>query len=162
MADSFLQNKNMRGEPSRRYPERPILGVGAILFDAGRVLLVERGRPPLEGTWSLPGVVVETGERLQDGLQREIREETGLEVRVLEVVEVFERILRDEAGRPEYHYVLIDYLCERTGGDLRAGDDVRRAEWVERDRLAEYNITEGTLAVIEKAFAVRDRLVLSI
>ena len=149
-------------EDSRRYPERPILGVGAILFDAGRVLLVERGRPPMEGSWSLPGGVVEAGESLADGLRREIREETGLEVRVLEVVEVFERILRDSEGRPEYHYVLVDYLCERAGGELRAGDDVRRAEWVERQRLADYQITEGTLTIIEKAFAVRDRLLLSI
>lgn len=139
-----------------------MVGVGAILFDAGRVLLVERGRPPQEGCWSLPGGAVETGELLADGLRREIREETGLEIRVLEIVEVFERILRDGEGRTEYHYILIDYLCEKTGGDLRAGDDVRRAEWVERGRLGEYNITAGTLAVIEKAFHVRDRLVLSI
>ncbi len=139
-----------------------MVGVGAVLFDAGRVLLVERGRPPQQGKWSLPGGALEVGERLVDALRRELREETGLEVRVLEVVEVFERILRDEQGRPEYHYVLIDYLCEKTGGELRAGDDVRRAEWVERERLGEYDITEGTPAVIEKAFAVRDRLVLSI
>jgi 8-oxo-dGTP diphosphatase len=152
----------MLGEPSRRYPERPVVGVGAVLFDAGRVLLVERGRPPQQGKWSLPGGALEIGERLVDALRRELREETSLEVRVLEVVEVFERILRDEQGRPEYHYVLIDYLCEKTGGELRAGDDVRRAEWVERERLGEYDITEGTPAVIEKAFAVRDRLVLSI
>ncbi len=152
----------MASEASRRYPERPILGVGAILFDAGRVLLVERGRPPMEGSWSLPGGVVEAGESLADSLRREIREETGLEVRVLEVVEVFERILRDGEGRPEYHYVLVDYLCENAGGKLQAGDDARRAEWVERQQLKDYAITEGTLAVIEKAFAVRDRLVLSI
>lgn len=139
-----------------------MVGVAAVLFDAGRVLLVERGRPPQEGSWSLPGGGLEVGELLTDGLRREILEETGLEIRILEVVEVFERILRDAEGRLEYHYVLIDYLCERTGGELRAGDDVRRAEWVERGRLGDYNITPGTVAVIEKAFAVRDRLLLSI
>jgi 8-oxo-dGTP diphosphatase len=143
----------------RRYPERPVLGVGGILFDGGRVLLVERGRPPLQGAWSLPGGVLEAGERLAEGLQREMREETGLEIRVLELVEVFECILPGpDHRRPEYHYVLIDYLCEKVAGELRPGDDVRRVQWVERRRLHEYNMTAGTLAVIEKAFAVRDRL----
>ena len=150
------------GEDSRRYPERPVVGVAGVVFEAGRVLLVERGSPPQQGSWSLPGGVLELGESLADGLRRELREETGLEVRVLEVVEVFERILQDGAGRVEYHYVLVDYLCEKAGGELRAGDDVRRAEWVERERLGEYEITPGTLEVIEKAFAVRDRLVISI
>ncbi|MBI3693361.1 MAG: NUDIX domain-containing protein, partial [Acidobacteria bacterium] len=82
-------------DSSRRYPERPIVGVGAVLFDAGRVLLVERAKPPLQGAWSLPGGVVEAGELLADALGREILEETGLEIRILDVVEVFERILRD-------------------------------------------------------------------
>lgn len=139
-----------------------MVGVGAVIFDAGRVLLVERGREPLKGAWSLPGGLVKTGELLADALRREMREETGLEVRVLEVVDVFERIVRDAEGRPEYHYVLVDYLCEKAGGELQAGDDVSRAEWVERGRLDQYRITSGTLAVIEKAWAVRDRLVLSI
>jgi ADP-ribose pyrophosphatase YjhB (NUDIX family) len=149
-------------EASRRYPERPVVGVAAVLFDAGRVLLVERGHEPLKGAWSLPGGVLKTGERLADGLRREMLEETGLEVRILEVVEVFESIRPDAAGRTEYHYVLIDYLCEKTGGELRAGDDVSRAAWVARERLAEYAVTPGTQAVIEKAYAVRDRLVLSL
>jgi 8-oxo-dGTP diphosphatase len=149
-------------EASRRYPERPVVGVAAVLFDAGRVLLVERGKEPLKGAWSLPGGALRTGERLADGLRREMLEETGLEVRILEVVEVFESIRSDAEGKTEYHYVLIDYLCEKTGGELRAGDDVSRAEWVERERLAQYRITPGTLAVIEKAYQVRDRLVLSL
>lgn len=139
-----------------------MLGVGAILCEGGRVLLVERAGEPLRGLWSLPGGVLEAGELLADGLRREIREETGLEVRVLELVEVFERILRDPEGRTEYHYVVVDYLCEQIGGQLRAGADASRAEWIERERLGEYRITSGTQAVIEKAFAVRDRLLLSI
>ena len=152
----------MPEEAARRYPERPVVGVGAVVLDSGRVLLVERGREPMKGAWSLPGGALRTGEQLADGLRRELREETGLEVRILEVVEVFERILKDAQGRIEYHYVLIDYLCEKMGGHLRPGDDVSRAEWVERDRLGEYRITEGTLAVIAKGFAVRDRPGLSI
>ncbi len=146
----------------RRYPDRPVVGVGAILLESGRVLLVERGKEPQKGLWSLPGGALEVGETLTDALRREIREETGLEIRVLEVVEVFERILRDGEGRVEYHYVLIDYLCERTGGVLRAADDALRAAWVERDQLAYYPLTAGAPSVIEKAFAMRDRLLLSV
>lgn len=149
-------------DSSRRYPERPIVGVGAVLFDAGRVLLVERAKPPLQGAWSLPGGVVEAGELLADALRREILEETGLEIRILDVVEVFERILRDQDGRPEYHYVLIDYLCEKTSGELRPGDDVSRACWVDRDHLSGYPLTDGLLPVIEKAYDLRERFILSV
>lgn len=149
-------------EDSRRYPQRPLVGVGAVVFDAGRVLLVERSKEPHKGAWSLPGGALRTGEPLAAGLARELLEETGLEVRILDLLEVFERIIPDAQGRIEYHYVLIDYLCERITGDLRPGDDVSRVEWVERDRLAEYSITPGTLAVIEKAFVLRRRLLLSV
>jgi ADP-ribose pyrophosphatase YjhB (NUDIX family) len=142
---------------SRCYPERPILGIGAIVIESGRVLLVERGREPLKGYWSLPGGVLEVGETLADGLRREMREETGLEIETLSVVEIFERIMRDASGAAEYHYVLIDYLCRVTGGTLSAGDDVSEARWVERERLEEYRITEGTVPVIEKAFNVGQR-----
>src|SRR6266550_2210286 len=136
----------------RRYPQRPILGVGAIIIESGRVLLVERGREPLKGYWSLPGGVLEIGEKLADGIRREVMEETGLEIELLSVVEFFERIMKDADGVAEYHYVLIDYLCRVTGGVLQAGDDVSQARWVDRAALPEYRITEGTLPVIEKAF----------
>lgn len=139
---------------SRRYPERPILGVGAIIAEGGRVLLVERGNEPLKGIWSLPGGAVEVGEYLKDAVCREVREETGLEVEPVSVVEVFERIMPDPDGRTEYHYVLIDYLCRMTGGELRAESDVSDARWVQRAELASYRITEGTLGVIEKALAL--------
>src|ERR1700730_1909284 len=108
----------------RRYPKRPILGAGAIISDADRVLLVERGREPLKGYWSIPGGVLEVGEKLADGVRRETLEETGLEVQPLSVVEIFERIMLDTAGAAEYHYVLVDYLCRVTGGSLAAADDV--------------------------------------
>jgi len=129
--------------------------VGAIIFHRDRVLLVERGRSPLKGYWSLPGGALETGERLKEGVRREVREETGLLVKPLRVIEIFERIIRDARGRVEYHYVLADYLCRVTGGTLNAGDDVSRAEWVTRRSLAKYRITKGTLPVIEKAFRAR-------
>ena len=139
----------------RRYPSRPMVGVGAIILERDRVLMAQRGKQPLKGWWSLPGGLLELGEALADGLRREVREETGLEVRPLGVLEVFERIMRDAAGAPEYHYVLIDYICRTAGGTLRAGDDVCAVEWVRRRDLARLAITEGTPAVIEKAF--RDR-----
>ncbi|MDQ2900759.1 MAG: NUDIX hydrolase [Acidobacteriota bacterium] len=136
----------------RRYPERPILGVGALILDGDRILLVERGKEPLKGFWSIPGGVLEVGETLREGIRREVLEETGLAIETLAVLEIFERIMRDSDGKPEYHYVLIDYVCRVAGGTLVAGDDVTRAQWVERGDLQRYRITEGTVPVIERAF----------
>jgi len=140
---------------NRRYPKRPVLGVGALIFKRDKILLIERGKEPLKGYWSLPGGGLETGETLEQGVIREVREETGLEVKPLKVLEIFERIIRDAQGAPEYHYVLIDYICRVTGGDLRAADDASRAAWVPRRLLATYQITAGTLPVIEKGFRER-------
>ena len=136
----------------RRYPRRPILGVGALIFDGDSILLVERGAEPMKGYWSLPGGVLKTGETLAQGIVREVREETGLDVEPVAMLEIFERIIRDSRGAPEYHYVLIDYICRATGGSLRAADDASRAEWVPHSSLSAYQITTGTLPVIEKGF----------
>jgi 8-oxo-dGTP diphosphatase len=127
--------------------------VGALIIEGDRILLVERGREPLKGWWSLPGGVVEVGERLEDAARREVREETGLEVEVVCLLEVFERIMRDAAGQPEYHWVLMDYLCRPTGGELGAADDASRVQWVTEPELRDLKITEGTPAVIAKAFS---------
>ncbi len=143
----------------RRYPNRPIVGVGAILFDRGRVLMAQRGRQPLMGFWSLPGGALELGETLHQAVVREVREETGLDVEPLGLFEIFERIMPDAAGRAEYHYVLADYVCRVTGGELCAGDDVARVEWVRRRDLGRLQITEGTLGVIEKAFRRRRKFI---
>jgi 8-oxo-dGTP diphosphatase len=113
---------------------------------------VERGREPLKGWWSLPGGVVETGETLEQALRREVWEETGLAVEILCLLEVFERIMLDEAGATEYHYVLMDYLCRPASGVLGAADDASRVAWVSEAGLGELKITEGTPAVIAKAF----------
>jgi ADP-ribose pyrophosphatase YjhB (NUDIX family) len=132
--------------------------VGAIVFVEGRILLVERGKPPLEGFWSLPGGLVETGERLEDAVAREVSEETGLRVAAESLATVFERIMPDPAGCPEYHYVLVDFYCKVLGGDLRAGDDSRRAEWFDLSALAGLPMTSGTREVIETCCATRATL----
>lgn len=142
-------------EADRRYPNRPLIGVGALIFQRGRILMAQRGKEPLKGWWSLPGGAVETGEALATAVLREVREETGLVVEAIRVHEIFERIIRDKAGAPEYHYVLIDYLCRVRGGTLQAGDDVARVAWMHQEDLAELRITEGTLSVIERAFRKR-------
>ena len=144
-------------EESRRYPTRPFLGVGALIFEGRELLLVERAKEPLKGYWSLPGGVVEAGEKLEDAIRREVREETALEIEALAMFEIFERIIPDAEGRPEYHYVLIDYLCRVVGGHLAAASDVSQAAWVMEQDVRDYRLTEGTLAVIERAFAKLQR-----
>jgi ADP-ribose pyrophosphatase YjhB (NUDIX family) len=142
-------------EADRRYPNRPLIGVGALIFQRGRILMAQRGKEPLMGWWSLPGGAVEAGESLEAAVLREVLEETGLVVETVRVHEIFERIIRDAAGIPEYHYVLIDYICRVAGGALQAGDDVARVAWMQWDELAGLQVTEGTLAVIERAFRKR-------
>ena len=143
--------------PSRRYPRHPLLGVGALIFRRDSILLVQRGRSPLKGYWSLPGGLVETGELLTHAVQREIFEETGLYIKPVRIFEIFERIMRDTSGEPEYHYVLVDYVCKVVSGELRAADDVSQVQWVRRHALKNYQLTEGTLGVIEKAFHARGK-----
>lgn len=140
---------------SRRYPPRPILGVGAIIFLGDSVLLVRRGKPPLEGQWSLPGGVVEAGETLEEAVRREILEETGLTLTALRQFEIFERIMLDAEGRAEYHYVLIDFVAERASGTACAASDASACRWLSEPDLPHCRLTEGTLAVIERAFRSR-------
>ena len=139
----------------RRYPRWPLVGVGALIFERGRILMARRGKEPLKGWWTLPGGALETGELLDSAVRREVLEETGLVVEPVQVFEIFERIMPDAEGRTEYHYVLIDHECRVTGGELQAGDDVAEVAWMGLEELKGLQITEGTLGVIERAFRKR-------
>lgn len=134
----------------RQYPERPIVGVGGVIVDAGQVVLIRRRYEPLAGRWSLPGGTLEVGETLEAGLAREMLEETGLAVDVGPVIEVFDRILLDDEQRVRYHFVLIDYLCWPVGGRLCAGSDVDAAVLVNPAELAQYDLTAKATAVIAR------------
>jgi ADP-ribose pyrophosphatase YjhB (NUDIX family) len=135
----------------REYPERPMVGVGGVVILNGRVLLIRRGGPPLEGQWSIPGGMLEVGETLLEGVRRELGEETGIEVRVGDLIEVFERINLDADGKTRYHFVVLDYLCDAVRGEARAGSDVTDVAWASPQELAKYSLTETATRVILKA-----------
>jgi 8-oxo-dGTP diphosphatase len=136
----------------REYPNQPIVGVGGVIISNHRALLIRRGSPPLQGQWSIPGGLLETGETILEGVKRELREETGIEVRPLDLIEVFERIELDAGGRARYHYVVLDYLCEAISGEARAGSDVTDAAWASAEELAQYSLSSTATRVILKAF----------
>jgi ADP-ribose pyrophosphatase YjhB (NUDIX family) len=137
----------------REYPERPIVGVGAVVLDGDRVLLVRRGHEPLKGEWSLPGGAVEVGEALDAAVAREVLEETGVEVEVGPMIDVLDSIRVDPDGRARYHFVLIDYLCRPTGGTLCCATDAADARWAAVDDLARFALAEATVQMIHKGIA---------
>jgi 8-oxo-dGTP diphosphatase len=139
---------------NREFPERPFIGVGGVVISEGRALLVRRGRPPLLDQWSIPGGALEIGETLIEGVRRELLEETGIEVNVGEVIEVFERIDMDAGGKAKHHYVVLDYLCEYKHGEARAGSDVTDVVWATQEELAKYSLSETATRVILKAFEI--------
>ena len=143
----------------REFPEIPLVGVGAVIIDKtgveqARVLLVKRARPPLQAQWSIPGGALEIGELVREAVVREAREETGLIVEPGELLGVYDRIVRDAQQRVQYHYVLIDFLCRRRGGELAAADDASEARWFTRQELPALNLVADTLDVIGRGFAV--------
>ena len=155
----------------REYPESPLVGVGGVVIADERVLLVRRASEPMRGEWSIPGGLLETGETIAEGVARELREETGLTVRVLELVEALDRIFYDgpadaPAARtaqdstaqprpaPRYHFVILDYFCEVIGGELMAGGDASEAAFAAEEELATYRLSPVTVNVIRKGFAM--------
>ena len=137
----------------REFPEQPLVGVGAIIIEDSRVLLVKRAHPPLQAQWSIPGGVLEVGELVGEAAVREAREETGLIIEPTELLGVYDRVLRDAEQRVQYHYVLIDFLCRKVGGELLAADDAAEVRWFTRDELLALNLAEDTQDVIGKGFA---------
>ena len=137
----------------REFPEVPLVGVGAIIIENTRVVLVKRAHPPLLAEWSIPGGVLEVGELVREAAVREAREETGLTVEPLELLGVYDRVLRNREQRVQYHYVLIDFLCRRVAGDLVAASDAAEVRWFAQDELAELRLAPDTLEVIQRGFA---------
>jgi 8-oxo-dGTP diphosphatase len=146
----------------REYPELPMVGVGGVIIQDGRALLIRRGTEPLKGEWSIPGGMLEIGETLVQGVERELLEETGLTVRVIELIEIFERISHEKIpdanvqpnARPQYHFVIVDYLCEVVSGAAVAGSDVTDLAFATEAELSEFNLTPTATRIFKKAFAM--------
>lgn len=136
----------------REFPELPLVGVGAIIIEGARVLLVKRAHPPLQAQWSIPGGVLEVGEFVREAAVREAREETGLIVEPGELLGVYDRVLRNEGQRVQYHFVLIDFLCRPVGGELLAASDAEQVRWFTREELPPLKLAEDTQDVIQKGF----------
>jgi len=141
----------------REHPKQPLVGVGALIIENGRAVLIKRGKAPLLGEWSIPGGMLELGETLRQGAEREAFEETGLTVKATELLGVFDRVVPDSEGRIVYHYVLIDFLCERISGELQAGADAADAQWLTPEEIRSLPLAEDTAAVIQAAFAKAGR-----
>ena len=140
---------------SREYPDYPRVGVGAVILHQDKVLLVRRGQAPSFGKWSLPGGLVELGESTREAIAREIMEECRIKIRLVDVCGVLDRVVKDDAGRVRYHYVLVDYLAYPDSLDVQAGDDAAEAQWFEVAELAELDTTQGLVDMIRRAEALR-------
>lgn len=137
---------------SREYPHRPIVGLGVVIIGSPGVVLIKRGKPPRAGSWSLPGGAQKTGETVAQGLAREAREETGLDVEVLQMIDVVDSINKDASGDIKYHYTLVDALARVTGGDLAAGSDASDAGWFQKSELEELDLWAETRRIINHGF----------
>ena len=140
------------GAMKREYPDSPLVGVGAIIIERGRVVLVKRGHAPLAGEWSIPGGALEVGETLREAVVREVLEETGIAIEPSDLLGVYDRVLRDKEGRTIYHYVLIDFLCRRLDGEPRASGDAEEARWFTKQEVGQLPLPPDTQDVIRKGF----------
>ncbi len=139
---------------SREYPTRPLVGLGTVILGPRGVALIRRGKPPRIGAWSLPGGAQKVGETVREGLTREAREETGLDVEIIEIIDVVDSITRDQQGQVRYHYTLVDAVVHVTGGTLKAGSDALDANWFLQSELAGLNLWDETERVIRLGFAI--------
>ena len=137
----------------REFPEVPLVGIGAVIIEGARVVLVKRAHPPLQDQWSIPGGVLEVGELVHEAAVREAREETGLVVEPVELLGVYDRVLRNAEQRVQYHYVLIDFLCRRVAGELAAASDATEVRYFTREELPGMKLADDTVDVIGKGFA---------
>lgn len=139
---------------NRRYPDQPVAAVGAVIVRRGpsgaEVVLVKRKGEPARGKWSIPGGAIELGEPAREAVKREIREECGLEISPLQVFEVFDSLVPDDAGRLQYHYVIIDFLAEAVGGEIRPASDVAEAKWVPVRAAHDMDLTRGTREILRR------------
>lgn len=138
--------------PRREYPETPLVGVGAVIVRDGKILLVRRAFEPGAGKWSVPGGLVELGEKLSEACEREAEEETGLKIKTLELINVFDMIDKDEQGRPRYHYVLVEFLAKPVGGSERPSHEVTEMRWVTREESKGLEMTKTAQRAIDELF----------
>jgi ADP-ribose pyrophosphatase YjhB (NUDIX family) len=138
---------------AREYPAHPVVGVGAVIVRDGRALIVRRRHEPRKGEWSLPGGMLNLGESLSDAVRREVGEETGLEIELGPIIETFDRIHRDDAGRIRYHFVIVDFVCWSARGDAVAGSDAEAVAWVTADEIDNYGVNAHAKAVIVRGLA---------
>ena len=144
--------KNSPSKPQNEYPGHPRVAVGAVVFKDERVLLVRRGQPPAKNQWAIPGGSVKIGETLQEAAEREIQEETGIQIRAAEPVYIFDVIQRDEAEKIRFHYVIVDLSADYLSGELNAGDDALEARWVSADELTHLEVSSATLKLLASGF----------
>ena len=138
---------------AREYPAHPVVGVGAVVVRDGKALIIKRAHEPRTGEWSLPGGLLELGESLQDAVRREIKEETSLDIEVGPVIETFDRVHRDDAGKIRYHFVIVDFVCWSNGGEAVPGSDADGVAWVTADEIDEYKVNAHARAVLQRGLA---------
>ena len=142
----------VEAHPPRQYPKQPLVGVGAVVIRDGKILLIKRAFPPGRGKWSFPGGLVEVGEKLSEACERETEEETGIEVEVLELINVFDMIERDDAGKIVYHYVLVEFLAKPTGGTEKPSHEVSDMKWVTNDETKSMDMTRTARRALNELF----------